>query len=158
MPSLHRFKRCKQLVRHTLCFPCISWQRELYASFHRNYRIQKLWSFSCYSLSPNYECAIRTEYTANTKPFVPLKPYFTVSHKHMKLVLITCLMLVLPQCRSLLAILQITLKHSSLLCSFIYPLKFQVARPHMDIITLHKVCDFQENKFKKSRPKFNPIF
>lgn len=32
--------------------------------------------------------------TANRKPFVLLKPYFTVPHKHMRLVLITLLVLV----------------------------------------------------------------
>lgn len=54
--------------------------------------------------------SLRVLNTANRKLFVPQKPYFTISHKHMKLVLITCLVLVLPQCRSLLAILRITLK------------------------------------------------
>lgn len=56
---------------------------------------------------------LRVLNTANRKPFVPQKPYFTISHKHMKLVLITRLVLVLPQCRSLLAISQITLKNPS---------------------------------------------
>lgn len=74
-----------------------------------NYRIWKLWSFSCYSISPKYEIATCTEHSQQ-KTVCPAEASFhriTQAYE-------TCphysLVLVLPQCRSLLAVLQIALK------------------------------------------------